>query len=107
MVSIKTINKTPQQVTQSSQLSGRDSKTENVIADEFSNSGYTALRSVEIEFRDNVLTMKGIVYSFYVKQVAQETVKRLIPNCVVDNRITVVAGKPPAQQLDKDPAADA
>ncbi|MCY2996162.1 MAG: BON domain-containing protein [Planctomycetota bacterium] len=40
-------------------------------------SGYTALQNISCESRDGVLVLRGRVSSYYLKQLAQETVRRI------------------------------
>jgi len=55
------------------------------------NSGYHALRLVSCDFHEGVLTLRGQVPSFYLKQVAQELILRLDGAEEVNNRLEVVA----------------
>ena len=54
-------------------------------------SGYHELHLVWCDFHEGVLTLRGRVSSFYLKQVAQELIRRL--DCVeeVNNRLEVAA----------------
>jgi hypothetical protein len=54
------------------------------------NSGYYALRVVSCDFHEGVLTLRGQVPSFYLKQVAQELVRRLGSAEEVNNHLVVV-----------------
>ena len=55
------------------------------------NSGYHELRLVSCEFHEGVLTLRGQVSSFYLKQVAQEVIRRLDGAEEVNNHLKVVA----------------
>lgn len=61
------------------------------LESELTQSGYAELRSIEVSCEASVITICGIVQTFYVKQLAQEIAKRTYPDAVVDNRITVVS----------------
>ena len=55
------------------------------------NSGYHELRLVSCDFHEGVLTLRGQVSSFYLKQVAQELIRRLDGAEEVNNHLEVVA----------------
>ncbi len=56
-------------------------------------SGYDALRRVACEFRDGILTLRGRVATFYLKQVAQCTLRDFVLTHAaidrIDNQIEV------------------
>jgi hypothetical protein len=52
-------------------------------------SPYLQLRSVVCQRHGNVLVLRGRVESFHLKQLAQETVRRLAPDQVIANLLTV------------------
>ena len=52
-------------------------------------SGYHELHVVSCEFHEGVLTLRGRVSSFYLKQVAQEVIRRLDGAEEVNNRLEV------------------
>lgn len=53
-------------------------------------SSYLAVREVECRYDDGVLTLRGSVPTFFLKQVAQSTVShRLRNNAVVNNQLKV------------------
>jgi osmotically-inducible protein OsmY len=52
-------------------LGGRDKIWENLIRAEFENSSYDAMRSVSCQVNDGMVTLRGSVPSYYLKQVAQ------------------------------------
>ena len=54
-------------------------------------SGYHELCLVSCDFHEGVLTLRGCVSSFYLKQVAQELIRRLDGVEEVNNRLEVVA----------------
>ena len=55
------------------------------------NSGYHELRLVSCDFHEGVLTLRGQVSSFYLKQVAQELIRRLDGAEEINNHLEVVA----------------
>jgi osmotically-inducible protein OsmY len=54
-------------------------------------SRYHELHLVSCDFHEGVLTLRGCVSSFYLKQVAQELIRRLDGAEEVNNRLEVVA----------------
>ena len=54
-------------------------------------SGYPELRLVSCDFHEGVLTLRGRVSSFYLKQLAQELIRRLNGAGKVNNRLEVAA----------------
>ena len=57
------------------------------------NSGYHELHRVSCEFHEGVLTLRGCVSSYYLKQLAQELIRHLDGAEEVNNRLEV-AGEP-------------
>jgi osmotically-inducible protein OsmY len=55
------------------------------------NSGYPELRLVSCEFHEGVLTLRGRVSTFYLKQVAQTLIRELDGVEQVNNRVEVAA----------------
>ena len=53
-------------------------------------SGYHELHFVSCDFHEGVLTLRGRVSSFYLKQVAQEMIRRLDSAEEINNRLEVV-----------------
>jgi osmotically-inducible protein OsmY len=54
-------------------------------------NGYRVLKNVACDYRDGVLTLRGRLPSYYLKQVAQETVARIDGVQRIDNQIEVSA----------------
>ena len=54
-------------------------------------SGYHQLQLISCEFHEGVLTLRGRVSSFYLKQVAQTLINQLDGVGEVNNRLEVVA----------------
>ena len=54
-------------------------------------SGYHELHLVSCDFHEGVLTLRGRVSSFYLKQLAQELIRRLDGAREVHNRLEVAA----------------
>ena len=47
------------------------------------------LRSVSCDFHHGVLTLRGQVSSYYLKQLAQELIRAMAPGGQVDNKLSV------------------
>ncbi|MFZ1936527.1 MAG: BON domain-containing protein [Thermoguttaceae bacterium] len=54
-------------------------------------SGYHELHFVSCDFHEGVLTLRGRVSSFHLKQVAQEMIRRLDSAEEINNRLEVAA----------------
>ncbi len=54
-------------------------------------SGYLGLRSVSCESHGNVLVLRGRVSSYYLKQLAQELVRRIEGGGMIVNKLEVSA----------------
>ena len=54
------------------------------------NSGYHELRLISCDFHEGVLTLRGQVSRFYLKQVAQELIRRLDGAEEINNRLEVI-----------------
>ena len=54
-------------------------------------SGYRELHLISCDFHEGVLTLRGRISSFYLKQVAQELIRRLDGAEEVNNRLEVAA----------------
>jgi osmotically-inducible protein OsmY len=52
-------------------------------------NSYRVLKNIACDYRDGVLTLRGRVPSYYLKQVAQETVARIAGVQRIDNQIEV------------------
>jgi hypothetical protein len=55
-------------------------------------SGYRAVAQLGCDVRDGVVVLSGYVSSYYLKQVAQESVLRLKLDCGLENGIVVQRG---------------
>ncbi len=55
-------------------------------------NSYLALKNVSCEYREGVLTLRGCLPSYYLKQMAQTAVARLDGVQRIDNLIEVIAG---------------
>jgi osmotically-inducible protein OsmY len=60
---------------------------------QLADSGYGTLRRIQCEFHEGVLTLRGRVSCFYLKQVAQTQVARVPGVQIVTNRIEVASCK--------------
>ena len=58
-------------------------------------SSYCELRHVRCAFHEGVFTLRGILPSYYLKQIAQTIVSKADAACVIVNRIEVA--DPPAR----------
>ena len=67
----------------------QDAMVAELATCELRRSSYLALRSVRCTYRDGVLTLRGRLYSFYLKQVAQSLVRDLASVRRVENEIEV------------------
>jgi osmotically-inducible protein OsmY len=54
-------------------------------------NGYMALQNIACEYRDGVLTLTGCLPTYYLKQLARESVARLAGVERVEDRIEVVS----------------
>ena len=59
-------------------------------------NSYLALKNISCAFDEGVLTLRGCVPSYYLKQIAQETLASLEGLAQIDNQIDVVASGPRA-----------
>lgn len=57
-------------------------------------SSYTALHDIECDCQEGAVTLRGEVATFFLKQVAQELVRKVRGVERITNRIDVVAAKP-------------
>ena len=53
-------------------------------------SAYLELRHVSCKFREGILTLRGCVPSYYLKQIAQNVVSQLTGVARIDNQVDVV-----------------
>jgi osmotically-inducible protein OsmY len=53
-------------------------------------SGYRDLHSISCEFHEGVLTLRGRVSTFYLKQLAQTLIRELDDVAEINNRLEVV-----------------
>jgi len=66
---------------------------EELAYTELAKCGYAALRRVRCEYHEGVLTLRGRVSSYYLKQIAQCVMhRRLDDMVVVNNRLEVISG---------------
>jgi hypothetical protein len=69
---------------------------QTLAAERLRSAPYRSLRSVDCAFRGGVLTLRGRLESFYLKQMAQACVSPIEPVHIVDNQIEVVEIDPRA-----------
>ncbi|MCO8123275.1 BON domain-containing protein [Stieleria sp. TO1_6] len=67
----------------------RDDAKEAIFQDALCKHSCSEFRSIEIELTDGQITLHGQVSSFYLKQLAQETVRPYAIGLQIDNRIVV------------------
>jgi osmotically-inducible protein OsmY len=53
--------------------------------------GYAEMRRVEVSIVGNVLRLSGSVYSYHMKQLAQEVARQTVPEASIENDLTVVS----------------
>jgi osmotically-inducible protein OsmY len=71
-------------------ISSMDDVVEVAAEARLMKSPYWELQQVSCESRQGVVTLRGRVSSYYLKQIAQEFVGQLIAVVEVDNRLNVV-----------------
>ena len=64
----------------------------NEINDLFQKSPYHELRHVRSAVADKTITLVGSLHSFFLKQVAQEAIRKVAGDCLVVNSIKVEDG---------------
>jgi osmotically-inducible protein OsmY len=84
-----------QQVEQEAGLSKERRGVQAEAQSRLRKSGYHELHFVSCEFHEGVLTLRGRVSSFHLKQVAQELIRRLDGAEEVNNRLEVAAPPSP------------
>ena len=72
-----------------SRPSGQEAAIEAEAQSRLQTSGYPQLRKVSCEFHEGVLTLRGQVSTFHLKQVAQTLVRRLEGVGEINNRLEV------------------
>lgn len=71
-------------------LVARDKIWESLIRAEFQNSSYAAMRSVSCHVNDGMITLRGSVPSYYIKQLAQwHALNAVEPTAVIVNQLMV------------------
>jgi hypothetical protein len=77
----------------SSKRSDRAVEFQNLLArieQSLRETGYLALRDIEILRAENLMILRGLVPSYYLKQMAQEIVRKAIGNLAIQNELDVV-----------------
>jgi osmotically-inducible protein OsmY len=64
---------------------------ERTVRSAFQESNYQAIREVSCEFHSGVVTLRGTVPTFFLKQVAQHIAGKLMTVSRIDNRLEVVS----------------
>lgn len=73
----------------------KDDLLRNAALNRLQSSGYAALRKLQCDVTDGVVTVYGIVSSYYLKQMAQTLLQRLNGIQTVTNSVVVQALKAP------------
>jgi hypothetical protein len=60
-------------------------------------SAVTEIRSLELERTGNQIVLRGVVCSFYYKQLAQELVRSLVAGLEIENEVCVEYGDKPRE----------
>ena len=68
----------------------------------WASSGYSALKSIECECNDGVLVIRGVVPSYYFKQMAQESIRSLEGVTRIVNELSVQESRNPGDTRNKD-----
>jgi hypothetical protein len=68
----------------------REPAIEEAIAGRFRGSPYLALRNIDSAYRDGVLRLWGCLPTYYLKQLAQETVAEVASLLTIVNEIEVM-----------------
>ena len=66
-----------------------------MVASRLQHSGYVELRDISCHFHEGVLTLRGCVSSYYMKQLAQTLVLHLEGVQELNNRVEVLVSLPP------------
>ena len=82
------VARSPHIVGTESALSTR-SRVEKLAERRLRESSYRALRNVRCNYHEGVLTLRGCLRSYYLKQVAQSVVARIEGVELVNNRVEV------------------
>ena len=75
--------------------SGEKAAIEAEAESRLQTSGYPQLRKVSCEFHEGVLTLRGQVSTFHLKQIAQTLVRRLEGIGEINNRLEVAVQQCP------------
>ena len=75
--------------------SGEKAAIEAEVRSRLETSGYPQLRKVSCEFHEGVLTLRGQVSTFHLKQVAQTLIRRLESVGEINNRLEVAGHQCP------------
>jgi osmotically-inducible protein OsmY len=71
--------------------SAHERRIEEVAEGHLRRSGYLALRDIGCTCREGVVTLRGCLPTYYLKQIAQHVVAELEGVCGIINRIEVLA----------------
>ncbi|MCR9294567.1 MAG: BON domain-containing protein [bacterium] len=68
-----------------------DDEVERAIHQAISACQYPELRWIQFHCRPQIVVLQGTVSSFYMKQMAQEIIRRAIPSRRIENRLQVAS----------------
>ena len=83
-------SKSPQRVSTKTPLQNEASRIEDIGARNLRDTGYHALESVSCSFHEGIMTLHGMVPSYYLKQIAVTTICKIPQVSRVIDRIKVV-----------------
>mgnify|MGYP002389154063 CR=1 FL=1 len=66
-----------------------DIRLSKQITEALRESGYVGLRTVEVELEGQTVLLRGTVYSYYLKQMAQEITRKVPGVRHIRNKVTV------------------
>ena len=75
-------------------------ETADIAQQRLNECPYTSLRSVRCRFHEGVLTLTGIVPSFFIKQFAQECIRKSDRIEQIENRLIVLETSPIRGSID-------
>jgi osmotically-inducible protein OsmY len=86
-----TTRQEPPEVSRTTVISSLEDATALAAEARLLNSPYVELRRVSCEFHEGILTLRGRVPRYYLKQIAQNVVSQLSGVVEIDNQLDVAA----------------
>ncbi len=71
-----------------------DDKISRLAEERLRNSVYSALRTISCEYHEGVLILRGRLYTYFLKQLAQEAVREMDGVLEIANQVQVVRARP-------------